>query len=143
MIGTRTNKHIKNYRKQIKELKPGICQFCEIKEGDSSYIKGTKSFKIITNIFPYSTWDLQNVSDHLMIVPIKHTDTLNDFTANEAIEYVDLLGSYESRGYNVYSRAPGAGMKSVVHQHTHLIKTTGQIKRIILYTRRSLLRIIV
>jgi len=143
VIGTRSKKHIKQYKHHMSELIIGACQFCDHKVTDNSFVTETKSFKIIRNIFPYKTWDLQDVNDHLLIIPKKHTDTLNDFTANEAIEYVALLGSYESRGYNVYSRSPGSGMKSVVHQHTHLIKTNGKTKRVIIYTKNIHARLIV
>jgi len=143
MLSTRTQKNIKNYKKHKQTTPSDICVFCLSKKGDESYVSSTKSFKILRNIFPYSTWDLQNVTDHLMIIPKKHTDTLNDLTTHEAIEYVNLLGSYESRGYNVYARSPGSGMKTVVHQHTHLIKTEGAVKRLLIYSKNSNRAIIV
>ena len=143
MLSTRTQKNIKRYKKHKQTTDDASCVFCIAQESDESYISSTKSFKILRNIFPYSTWDLQNVTDHLMIVPKKHTDTLNDLTTHEAIEYVNLLGSYESRGYNVYARSPGSGMKTVVHQHTHLIKTEGAVKRLLIYSKNSNRAIIV
>lgn len=143
MLSTRTQKNIKRYKKHKQTISDTSCIFCLSKKGDESYVSSTKSFKILRNIFPYSTWDLQNVTDHLMIIPKKHTDTLNNLTTHEAIEYVNLLGSYESRGYNVYARSPGSGMKTVVHQHTHLIKTEGTVKRLLIYSKNSNRAIIV
>ncbi|MFZ1323992.1 MAG: HIT domain-containing protein [Candidatus Saccharimonadales bacterium] len=143
MIGTRHHKQISRYEKHLKAKPAGACAFCINNPDDDNYSVETKSFKILRNIFPYNTWDLQDVTDHLLIVPKKHIVSLNNLTANEAIEYVDLLGSYESRGYNVYSRAPASGMKSVSHQHTHLIKTSGKPKRVLLYTKNRYLRVIV
>lgn len=143
MIGTRSHAHLSRYKSHLSKKPEGHCEFCAYRAGDADVILETKSFKIIRNIFPYNTWDLQDVSDHLMIVPKKHTETLNDLTAQEAVEYVDLLGSYESRGYNVYARAPASGMKSVIHQHTHLLRTTGKIKRVLFYTKRRFLRVII
>ncbi len=143
MLATRNRKQIKKYKKYSKDLPVGSCQFCEIDQKDSQFVTETKSFKIIRNIFPYNYWDLHRVEDHLMIVPKKHTDTLNDLNAQEAVEYVNVIGSYESRGYNVYSRAPLAGMKTVVHQHTHLIKLAGRPKRLLIYTKNKFLRMVV
>ena len=77
-----------------------------------------------------------------MIVPKKHTDTLSDLTRDEAVEYVDLLGSYESKGYNVWARAAQSTIKSVVHQHTHLIKSAGKAHRFIFFIRKPYLRLI-
>lgn len=140
-MATRTRKQTVRYRKHLRKNGPEHCEFCLIDAGYSQFIAETKSFKIITNIFPYSHWDLQKVSEHLLIVPKKHTDTLSDLTAPEAIEYVDLLGSYERRGYNVYSRAPQSGIKTVIHQHTHLIKGEGRQQRLLVYLKRPYLRL--
>lgn len=75
-----------------------------------------------------------------MIIPITHTDTLADLTPAAAQEYVKLLTSYETKGYNVYLRAPGSIMKSVVHQHTHLIKPVKRKIKLLLFIRRPYIR---
>jgi diadenosine tetraphosphate (Ap4A) HIT family hydrolase len=63
-----------------------------------------------------------------MIVPRRHIDSIADFSREERDEYMDLLASYESRGYSIYSRAAQSGRKTVVHQHTHLIQVGKSIK---------------
>lgn len=143
MIGTRSRKHIANYKKHIKKLKPGDCQFCELSQHSEQVFQETKSFFVVYNIFPYTTWDLRSVAEHLMVVPKRHIESISKLTAPEAVEYIDLVGSFESRGYNIYSRAAGSSIKSVPHQHSHLIKTTGSMKRVLLYTKNSYLRFIV
>ena len=105
-------------------------------------VQKTKSFYVLENKYPYSHWDSQAVEDHLMIVPKKHTDTLSDLDASEAVEYVQLVGSYESKGYSVYSRTASSKIKSVAHQHTHLIKTSEKISRFVLYSKKPYIRIV-
>lgn len=128
---TRSRKQEKQYGKYKKHFahKKG-CDFCVIDASYDQLISETKSFKILKNIFPYSSWDDQSVEEHLLIVPKRHIDTIGDLTAPEAVEYIDLLASYESRGYNVYMRAPQSTVKSVAHQHTHFIRPTGRIHRL-------------
>ena len=84
-----------------------------------------KHFKIIKNIFPYDTWDARDVHDHLMITPIMHTESLSALGDDAAVEFVKLVSTYEKQGYDVYARSPYSAIKSVPHQHTHLIKTGG------------------
>lgn len=121
------------YRKHLKEIDRSICQFCAVKHDSPDLIRQTEGFKIIKNIFPYSTWDMQKVTGHLMIVPIKHTESLKDLSDKEAVEFVKLISHYEDRGYNVYARAPGSTVKTVSHQHTHLIKTEGPVKSLLFW----------
>jgi diadenosine tetraphosphate (Ap4A) HIT family hydrolase len=138
----RSSKLEKVYRKHQKQTDTAICTFCNIHEGHAQFVKDMKFFTIIRNRFPYSFWDGQGVADHLMIVPHKHIDSLGTLDDNEKIEYVDILQQYEKQGYNVYARAPQSVMKSIVHQHTHLIKPAGAVKRFVLTIRKPLIRII-
>jgi len=130
----RTRKAEKEYKDHRKKSKNStICQFCEIHEGNPELIEMTKSLKVITNRFPYSQWDSQGVVDHLMIVPKKHLDSLNDLSLEEAHEYLQLVSVFEKRGYNIYARAPVSNRKTIVHQHTHLLKLDGISKKILVY----------
>jgi diadenosine tetraphosphate (Ap4A) HIT family hydrolase len=142
-MATRTRKDEKRYAQHRKEIHSKTeCIFCDYTMKDKSFISETKSFKIIDNIFPYTHWDGQGVLDHIMVVPKKHTDTLSDLTSYEAVEYVELIASYESRGYSVYSRAPDSTRKTVIHQHTHLIKLDNQTKNLVLHVRKPYIRLI-
>ncbi len=136
-MSTRSRKEEKQYTKYRRSIKKiNDCVFCEIKKGDNEFISETKSFKVIINRFPYSHWDNQNVTDHLMIVPKKHTDTLSELTPEEALEYVKLMSAYEAKGYNVWARAPHSIRKSVIHQHTHLMKPGKKIMRFVFFVHR-------
>ena len=142
MTAVRSRKESRDYDKYRKTIIPGACQFCDIQQGDRQLIAETADFKIIRNIFPYSIWDSQRVADHLMILPKQHTDTLRDLSPKQAQEYVRLISDYESKGYNVYARAPASRIKTVVHQHTHLIKPSGAPSKVVFMIRRPYFRII-
>lgn len=119
------------------------CVFCAIDASSREIVARTKHFRVIHNIFPYSLWDSQEVTDHLMIVPIMHTDRLAGLPSAAAKEFVDLLSQYELDGYNVWARAAGSTMKSVEHQHTHLIKLSGKHIRGLFFIRKPYLRMLV
>jgi diadenosine tetraphosphate (Ap4A) HIT family hydrolase len=142
MTATRSRKEEKFYKKYLKTVDKNVCVFCAIKKGSDQLVVTTKHFKVITNIFPYSVWDGQEVVDHLMITPKKHTDSLKDMPDSQKVEYVNLIESYEQNGYNIYARAPINKTKSVVHQHTHLIKTDGALKKLIVFSTKPYVRIV-
>lgn len=142
MTATRSKKEEAIYRKHLQKADKTVCAFCAVKDGGDQFVAGTKHFKIIRNIFPYSLWDGQKVDDHLMITPRQHTDSLVDLTPKEKSEYVDLLAQYEKDGYNIYARAPGSAIKSIFHQHTHLIKTSGASRRFVLLIRKPYFRFV-
>lgn len=142
MTATRSKKEELTYRKHLQKADKSTCAFCTVNEGDDQFVEGTKFFKIIKNIFPYSLWDGQKVEDHLMITPRQHTDSLVDLASKEKAEYVDLLAKYEKVGYNIYARAPGSAIKSIFHQHTHLIKTSGTSRRFVLLIRKPYFRFV-
>ena len=131
-MSTRSRKEAKKYSKHLKDRTSADCDFCLIDKKTDQLVKETKSFKIIKNIFPYSLWEIQPVNDHLLIVPKIHTDTLSDLNAKDAKEFVEIMSEYEKQGYNVYARAPQNTMKTIVHQHTHLIKISGRQRRTLL-----------
>lgn len=111
----------------------GVCQFCELNENSDQVVAMHTHFKVIKNIFPYDNWDARNVEDHLMITPIQHTETLSSLGNQAAIEFVKIMSSYEAKGYDVYARSPFSTIKSVPHQHTHLIKTGGKKHSMIIH----------
>lgn len=142
MTVPRTRKQAKAYIRHLKSTDSSVCAFCPINEGSEQFVEGTRYFKVLRNIFPYSLWDGQDVIDHLMVVPRSHTDTISSFSDAEKIEYVDILQKYDLQGYNVYARAPVSAIKTIVHQHTHLIKTNGGAKNFVLSIRKPLIRLI-
>lgn len=141
MTATRSRKEVETYRKYMKSVpKSEKCVFCAIDKNTNQLVEETGYFKIVRNIFGYSLWDSQRVADHLMIVPKKHTDSLNDLPKDAAVEFVNLLGQYEAKHYNVYARAPSSIMKTVIHHHTHLIKPAGKPKRLVFLWRKPYIR---
>lgn len=104
----------------------GICVFCEIKKSSSEIARNYSLFTIVTNAFPYTLWDSCTVIEHMMIVPVRHIESMSKFTNKEAEEYHEIASEYEKDGYDLYARGLSSNMKSIPHQHTHLIKTDGQ-----------------
>ncbi len=136
MTASRSIKEENQYRQYRRTHAGEKCPFCSIDYGHVQYVEETNQFKVIRNRIPYSIWDGQGVLDHLMITPKVHTDNLKGMDADAALEYIDLLSGYESQGYNVYARTPGSSIKSVTHQHTHLLKLDGDNKRFVLVLRK-------
>jgi diadenosine tetraphosphate (Ap4A) HIT family hydrolase len=71
-----------------------------------------------------------------MIVPKVHTDRLGELDSNAAVEYVKLIDRYESEGYKLYARTPSSVVKSVKHQHTHLLQLDGKEKHFVFLLRK-------
>lgn len=134
MTATRSRKEVKTYSKYL-AIKTKTCPFCEIDNKSDQFVEETTHFQVLDNIFGYSLWDSQEVEDHLMIVPKQHINSLAKLPKTAAAEYVALLAKYEQKAYSQYSRAPSSVIKSVVHQHTHLIKPKGGPKRFVLLLR--------
>ena len=109
------------------------CALCEIKPGDHQYVSRTKHFKIVRNLFPYAIWDQQHVTDHMMIVPATHTDSLASLSDTARLEFVRLISEYESTGYHLYARATKSESRTIPHQHTHLIKCEGRTTKFAFY----------
>lgn len=132
MTATRSRKEEKEYMRYHRTLDKGSCVFC----GYKGALAESEHFMVIRNIYPYSVWDSHKVADHLLVVPKEHTDTMSGHDEKKVVEMHALLAPYEKEGYNVYSRAPGSTVKSIIHQHTHLIKTEGNAKKVIFMMRR-------
>lgn len=141
MTAPRSRKEEKKYDKWKKTADTSICIFCDVKKGESRFVESTKHFNVIKNEFPYTLWDNQTVTDHLMITPKKHTTSLSTFTDPEKIEYFDLVQKYESKGYNIFERAPETKTRSIPHQHTHLIKQADDFIKFIFSIHKPYLRI--
>ena len=142
MTATRTRKQVKQYNHHRKEVEPADagCAFCDINEDTPHLVEITTYFKLFRNIFPYSVWDNFTVEDHLLLSPKRHTDSLIELPDKADIEFVKIISEYEAKGYNVYARAPGQGMKSIVHQHTHLIKAGRKRVKLLFYLRKPYVR---
>lgn len=98
----------------------GTCPFCD---DQTVAVARHRSMLVVRNRFPYVVWDAARVEDHLMIVPVRHTLSLDEFTDAEAAGFFAVARRYEAAGYSLYSRAPANRSRSVGHVHTHLIAT--------------------
>lgn len=136
MTAPRSTRQNLVYNRYRRKNPSGKCEFCQIKTGSPQLVAEHKYFLIIKNTFPYSLWDSQKVADHLMIIPRRHTDTISHFTAAESKEYVELLAQYERQHYNILARAASSAIKTVVHQHTHLIKPKGKASKFVFLLRK-------
>lgn len=135
---TREEYLYRKHRKNTANNTTPACPFCIIANDDPYYVEETDYFKIIRNRFPYSIWDGQGVKDHLMIVPKQHTDKLGDLTNEARIEYISLIDKYETASYNLYARAPASKIKSVIHQHSHLILPDDKERNFLFVVRKPM-----
>jgi len=79
MISARNRSTQKRYAKH-RATKPAGCEFCSF-TSDMPRIKNEhKYFWVTTNLFAYNVWDGAGVTDHLMIVPKRHTESISKFT---------------------------------------------------------------
>lgn len=110
------------------------CSFCAFHSDHHEQVLLTLDHvHVVRNIYAYKTWDGCPVEDHLMIVPRRHVVGLTELNQEERDEWFQYAEVYEKLGYSVYARAPKNSRKSVVHQHTHLIKTAHHRRK----TRKS------
>ncbi len=79
-------------------------------------------FVIVRNKFGYNIFEMCEVTDHLMVVPIKHVDTLENLSKPERLQFLDIIIKYEEQGYNVFFREPNNPVRTINHHHTHFIK---------------------
>lgn len=99
------------------------CDFCNREIMQKQMIAEFDYFFIIRNIMPYAIWDECRVVEHLLLVPKRHVVSTGEFTKQETLEYMRLSSTWEQQGYSTFSRPTGGVTRSVIHQHTHLIKT--------------------
>lgn len=137
---TRNRKTELKYRK-LKKQNPENkdCRFCQIDSLHEEFVEEGTFFKIIVNLFGYSYWDEQDVEHQVMLVPKLHTESIRNLPVEAAAEFLEFIGAYEAKGYSMYARPPQSATKSVPHQHTHLIKTNGKLKRLMIYVRKPFL----
>jgi ATP adenylyltransferase len=101
------------------------CVFCDLLSdgvGESSGIISISQFSfLILNAFPYG-------SGHVLVLPQRHVQSLEELTDEEAIDYFSLLrrsvavlkNTYGPDGLNVgfnLGRAAGAGIPQHLHGH--------------------------
>lgn len=127
-VSSRSLRREARYQKERHTTRHVSCTFCHLSEthaknGDQNQIIVNGEHMYVTrNIFPYALWDGSPVIDHLMIIPHRHVDALSSLHDTEHTEWLKYATEYEAKNYSIYARSSNNGAKSIVHQHTHLIK---------------------
>lgn len=111
----------REYKKNGGSVLDADANFCDVAIKEGNVVEEYPNFVVAKNRFKYEIWDGYAVSDHLLVIPRRFTETISDFDGVERAEYFEIVSKYEKIGYNVYSRAPQSKRKTVRHQHTHLI----------------------
>jgi diadenosine tetraphosphate (Ap4A) HIT family hydrolase len=130
----RSRKLHQAYLKHRKTHPSKECVFCN--PDPVQVVEDSSRVYVIRNIFPYDLWDFKQVHDHLMIVPKHHVDAIGNLTKAEQADFMEMLSKYEAKGYNYYGRASNNPIKSITHQHTHLIKTDGPNRKFAVYLKK-------
>lgn len=132
--------HYRKTRKKYLERKTSaqICPFCD-PETLAKKVEDYAHAYVVPNLTKYDLWELNDVTEHLLLVPKRHVHSLGELTANERAETMDIIADYEAQGYNVYARSPDSVHRSVPHQHTHFIKIKHKPARGAIFLRKPYL----
>ena len=103
----------------------GDCPFCD-PTTVAHAVSANEFVYVVPNLTKYDLWELHDVEEHLMIIPRRHVETLEELSKDERLAVMDEAALYEAKGYNVYARGSGFIKRSVKHQHTHLIKVSNK-----------------
>lgn len=132
-----------HYRKTIQEYRAHnkadstklVCTFCNELSGTRIMGENETMF-ILPNRVSYDMFEGRKVVDHLMVIPKRHIETIAEFSDQEKIDQMTVIGEHEAKGYNVYMRGVGTVSRSVKHQHTHLIKLVDKKSNAVVYLRK-------
>ena len=129
--------HYRSTRKQYHSYpKTATCQFCDRNEIQVGLVSESKHAYVIKNRTFYDMWELCRVTDHLLVVPKEHVTSVSDLSDAAKADIMTVIGEYEKTDYNAYARGATNGRRSVIHQHTHLIKTNHKQARFFMMFRR-------
>lgn len=135
------NYHYRKTRKTYEQHKKKTgCPFCEAARREKIVYEDDLIF-VVHNLTKYDLWELHNVHEHLLVIPKRHVESLNELTDTEKLALMNYIADYETRGYSVYARGVGFVRRSVMHQHTHLIKTDNKDPKFSLFIKKPYLLI--
>lgn len=118
LLNARTSEDQSKYDTLMNSWPDDKCPFCEHPQ---IIVSTLEHFYILQNLFPYSTFDRLPVTEHLLVVPKRHVLHMSDLNSQEVLEFAKITATYDSQGYNIYTRSAANTMRSVGHFHTHLI----------------------
>jgi diadenosine tetraphosphate (Ap4A) HIT family hydrolase len=137
----RSRKVVKLYDPQVARRKlrqqEDDCPFCLLTL--ETIVVSTANVRLVQNKYAYQFWDFMKVTDHLLLVPVRHVESLGQLNQEEKQDVIDIIAEYEQRGYNIYARTVMSTIKSVPHQHTHLIKTDNVRAKLLFYLAKPYL----
>jgi hypothetical protein len=118
----------KSYTQKLREdTAKNICTFCSDAAPSGGFIEETEHARVIPNRTHYDLWEGRYVAEHYLVVPKLCVGSLNELPDDAArLDIMNIIATYEQQGFNVYARAVGSPLRSVRHQHTHLIKFSTQ-----------------
>lgn len=114
----------------------GDCPFCRKESGIDRAIYSDELFFIMPNRTKYDYFEGKKVIEHLMIIPRRHVEAFQEFTEQERLALINLIADYDKLGFNVYARGVGVAGRSVVHQHTHLIKSKNKLPKFFMFIEK-------
>ena len=112
-----------------------VCNFCQLATKENILYENATMY-VVANRVASDMFEDRKVTEHLMVIPKKHHESIQSFSSEEKCDAMDVMGEYESKGYSVYARGYGSATRSVAHQHTHLIKLAGAPSKVIIYARK-------
>jgi ATP adenylyltransferase len=125
-----------NGRRPIDATQEG-CPYCNLDQ--RPILEETETMRVFPNKYPYDYWDNRGVIEHLLLVPNRHVERVEELTDAEKAEAINLMGKYEAAGYSVYWRNQDSSARSVPHQHTHLIKLNNKSPSFVFYLKKPYL----
>ena len=113
----------KNRKKYLSFPKAVICPFCDPAELQARTIRETEHNIVMPNRVFYDQWETRDVTDHLLLFPKKHEIHLAAMDDDAKLDMMHIMGEYEDKGYEIYTRSHTNIQRSQDHLHIHLIKT--------------------
>ncbi len=133
-VRTRRNHAI--YMNYLSNKDAKICDFCGFHTEHKEVQEELDYFWIVINPYGYQIWDECRVEEHLLLIPKRHIHSLSELTTKEMVQYTRVISEREENGYSVFTRPMGGKTRSVLHLHTHLIKTSPKLIRWIFFLRK-------
>lgn len=117
------------------DIDHGDCSFCS-EQLQSGAMFDNDTMYVVPNRVKYDMFEGMKVTDHLMVIPKAHHETIRTFNDAEKLDAMNVISDYEATGYNVYARAVGSVSRSKKHQHTHLIKLDDKPSKVVIFSKK-------